>query len=160
MNWMCGMRCICWGIEPDTLLHHLVELVFCRKILFFALGRSPLRPAGEQFQFFGCERLIVPEIAESFYRAPRRHSALQHFFLDCGSPRKRFLVLHQRKCAAAFAMTGHASRIENTGDLAIPGHRRRYDVVRLRQRAHPQYDNACEEDRPFHGCSPVYFLGG
>ena len=148
------MRCLCFRIEPGALLHHLVKLVFRGKVLLLTFGRSSLRPTREQLQFFGCEGLIVPEIAESLHRAPRWHPALQHFFLNRSSPRKCFLILHQRKCPAPFPMARHASRIENARNLAIPSHRRRHDVVRLSQRAHPDYDNACEVDLPFHAWPP------
>src|SRR5207247_4569159 len=115
---------------------------------------AALRPACERLQLFGGERSIGTEGPASADGPPGRHPALQPFLLERGSPRKGRLVLHQRKCGTAFAMTGHTSRIENTRNLAIPGHRRRHDVVRLSRRAHPDHNNACEEDRPFHGCPP------
>src|SRR2546425_1619277 len=140
----------CPVAEPRGLFHHLIELAFRRKVLILSFGGPALRPTGKQFELFGCERLIVAEVAETLHRAPGRHPALQHFFLDGGSPGKSVLVLRQRKRSSTLAMTSHASRIEDARNLAIPGHRRRYDVVRLCCGAHRHHDNACEENRPLH----------
>src|SRR5262249_37457721 len=85
----------------------------------------------EQLQLFWGQCLIVAEVPVTFYGAPWRHPAFENFFFDGSSPWKCIFIRGHGERAPAITMAGDAAGIKNTRNLAVPGHRRRYDVVRF-----------------------------
>src|SRR5262244_2844693 len=118
-----------WSPVPRAFFDHFLEFVFGWKVLRFAFRRASLRPTCDQFELFGSQCLIVAEIAETLYRAPGRHPALQNFFFNGSPPRERFAIFRQRERGSAFWREGEKARVEDGGNLPFTSNRSCDDVM-------------------------------
>jgi len=127
-----------------------IEFEWRRQIFDLAFGRAAIGPAHDALELFGCERLVVPEIAEAFHGSPGRHATGQHFLLDGFRPWPAFGVTRQRERASAGVMAGCATLVHDSDDLAIPGDGGRDDVVALRRRWREQQHRKDERAGQLH----------